>query len=117
MSTPKELQGATMLRYSSEMQGGQLRYEIEMTVSGHSRDVSIAPDGSIIEIEEQVTLDALPAVVREGLRRKAGGGKITRVESLTKHGTLVAYEAPVRTGNTRMEIQVGPDGKPLGHEE
>ena len=34
------------------------------------------------------------------------------------HGaTLVAYEAHVRTGTKRSEIQVGPDGKPLAHPE
>jgi hypothetical protein len=29
----------------------------------------------------------------------------------------MAYEAQVRTGTKRSEIQVGPDGKPLAHEE
>jgi hypothetical protein len=39
------------------------------------------------------------------------------VESLTKHGTLVAYEAQVLNKGKKSEIQVGPDGKPLAHEE
>jgi hypothetical protein len=29
----------------------------------------------------------------------------------------VAYEAVVQTAGKRKEIQVGPDGKPLAHEE
>jgi hypothetical protein len=55
--------------------------------------------------------------VRTGLRQLAGSGKITIVESVTKRGTLVAYEAQVRNGAKRSEIQVGPDGKPLAHPE
>jgi hypothetical protein len=55
--------------------------------------------------------------VREGLQQRAGTGKIGKVESLTKRGTLVAYEAHVLTGTKRSEVQVGPDGKPLAHEE
>ena len=109
--------GATVRGYSSETEDGQLEYEVSMTVHGHGRDVSIAPDGSVLEIEEEIALDSLPAPVRAGLQQQAGPGKIVKVESLTKHGTIVAYEARVRTGTTRSEIQVGPDGRPLAPEE
>jgi hypothetical protein len=110
-------QGATVRGYSSEMEHGKLEYEVALTVNGRSRDVSIAPDGSLLEIEEEVALAELPAAVRAGLEAKAAPGTITTVESITKHGTLVAYEAQVRTGGKRSEIQVGPDGQPLAHEE
>ena len=113
----EQSKGATVRGYSSETENGQLEYEVAMTVHGRGRDVSFAPDGSILEIEQEVVLDSLPAAVRAGLVQKAGTGKITKVESLTKHGTLVAYEAQVRTGTKHSEVQVGPDGKPLAHEE
>lgn len=109
--------GATVRGYSSETEEGQLEYEVAMTVHGHGRDVTIAADGSILEIEEEVALDSLPAAVREGLQQRAGSGKIGKVESLTKHGAIVAFEAHVTTGTKRSEVQVGPDGKPLAHEE
>ena len=54
---------------------------------------------------------------REVLQSKAGTGKILKVESLTKHDKLVAYEAVVQNGNKKKEIQVGPDGERLAHEE
>ncbi len=113
----QESQGATIRGYSSETDNGQLEYEVAMTVRGHNRDVTIAADGSVMEIEEEVALDSLPAPVRDGLKQLAGQGRITKVESLTKHGAIVAYEAHVRTGTKRSEIQVGPDGKPLAHPE
>jgi len=113
----QESQGATVRGYSSEKNGDQLEYEVAMTVHGHNRDVTIAGDGTVLEIEEEVALDSLPAPVRAGLLQLAGSGEIINVESLTKHGALVAYEAHVRTGAKRSEIQVGPDGKPLAHPE
>lgn len=109
--------GATVRGYSSETEDGQLSYEVALTVNGRSRDVSIAPDGTLLEIEEEVAFDSLPAAVRAGLMQAAGAGKIGKVESLTKKGLLVAYEAHVRTGTKRSEVQVGPDGKPLAHPE
>jgi hypothetical protein len=109
--------GATVKGYSSEEDNGQVVYEVAMTVRGHGRDVLIGSDGTVLEIEEEVALDSLPAAVRAGLRALAGSGSITKVESLTKRGILVAYEAHVKTGDRRSEIQVGPDGKPLAHPE
>ena len=55
--------------------------------------------------------------MKESLTKGAGSGKIKKVESLTKHGKLVAYEAAVMKGTKRSEVQVGPDGKKLAHPE
>jgi hypothetical protein len=109
--------GATIRGFSTEKEKGQTLYEVEMTVNGHSKDISMAADGSIVEIEEQVALDALSPEVKAGLQAKAGKGKILKVESLTKKDKLVAYEAQVDTNGKKSEVQVGPDGKPLDHEE
>ncbi len=112
-------QGATIKGFSQEIENGQTFYEAEMTIKGHSKDIEMDSTGAIVEVEEQVALDSLPAAVKAGLQAKAGVGKIVKVESLTKHDKLVAYEAKVQTeaSGKKKEIQVGPDGKPLDHEE
>jgi len=109
--------GATVRGFSQEKEKGQVYYEAEMTVNGHSKDVLIDSSGAIVEVEEEVAIDALPAPVKAALQSKAGSGKIVKVETLTKHDKLVAYEARVTTHGKKSEIQVGPDGKPLDHEE
>jgi hypothetical protein len=109
--------GATVRGFSQEKEKGQIYYEAEMTVNGHSKDVLIDPNGAVVEVEEEVAVDALPAAVKAGLQSKAGSGKIVKVETLTKHDKLVAYEAQVNTNGKKSEVQVGPDGKPLDHEE
>jgi len=110
-------QGATIKGFSTEKENGQTYYEAEMMVSGHTKDITIDANGAVSEVEEQVSLDSLPAAVKQGLQAKAGAGKILKVESLIKHDKLVAYEAKVQTAGKKSEIQVGPDGKPLDHEE
>jgi hypothetical protein len=109
--------GATIRGFSTEKENGQTLYEVEMMVSGHSKDVSMTADGSVFEVEEQVALDSLSPEVKAGFKAKADNGKILKVESLTKKGKLVAYEAKVEANGKKTEIQVGPDGKPLDHEE
>jgi hypothetical protein len=109
--------GATVKGFSKETEKGQTYYEAEMIVNGHTKDILIDTNGAIVEVEEQVAIDALPAEVKAGLQAKAGEGKIVKVESLTKQDKLVAYEAQVSKDGKKSEIQVGPDGKPLDHEE
>jgi hypothetical protein len=112
-----QARGATIRGFNEEKENSKTYYEAEMIVNGHSKDVLIYPAGAIVEVEEQVDLASLPAAVQSGLQGKAGRGKLGKVVSLTKHDKLVAYEAQVTTNGKRSEIQVGPDGKPLDHEE
>ena len=109
--------GATVKGFSQETERGKTTYEVEMVVNGHSKDVEMDESGAIVEVEEEATMDSLPANVKAGLTAKAAGGKVVKVETLTKNGKLVAYEAQVRAAGKRREIQVGPDGKPLDREE
>lgn len=109
--------GATIKGFSKETEKGKTTYEVEMVVDGHSKDVELDANGTVVEVEEEVAMDSLSADVKAGLTAKAAGGKILKVESLTKNGKLVAYEAKVETAGKKSEIQVGPDGKPLDHEE
>ena len=113
----EQSKGATIRGFSEEKENGRTTYEVEMLSNGHSKDVQMDANGAVIEIEEQVDLQAVSAEVRAGLQAKAGKGKITKVESITKKDKLVAYEAQVVTDGKKSEVQVGVDGKPLDHEE
>jgi len=112
-----ESQGATIKGFSREVEKGKTYYEAEMTINGHARDVLMDTKGNIVEVEEQVDILTLPASVQDALKQAAGTGTIEMVESLTKHGKLVAYEGHVKRGNKRSEIQVGPNGEKLRKSE
>ena len=113
----EQSQGATIKGFSTEVEAGKTLYEVELTVKGHGMDISMDKDGNIVEVEEEVAMDSLSPDVKAGLTRAAGSGTITKVEFLTKGGKLVAYEADVKDGSKHSEVQVGPNGKKLAHEE
>jgi hypothetical protein len=69
------------------------------------------------EVEEEVAINSFPTMVQAALAARAAGGKILQVESLTKQGRLVGYEAKIEKAGKKTEIQVGPDGKTVNHEE
>ena len=110
-------QGATIKGFATERENGKKVYEAEMIVDGHTKDIQIAEDGTLNEIEEEVQIDSLSSELQASLKTKARGATITKVESLTKHGTIVAYEAATLKGSKKGEVQVGPDGKNLAHPE
>jgi uncharacterized membrane protein YkoI len=113
----EQSKGATIRGFSQEKENGQTYYEAELMVNGHTKDVLVDANGSVVEVEEQVSIESLPPAVRQGLQDKAGKGKLFKVETLTKKDKLVAYEAKVLTNGKTSEVQVGPDGKDLDHEE
>ena len=113
----KESEGAEIKGFATEVEHRQKLYEASLIVNGHSKDILIDKNGNIVEIEEEVSMDSLPATVQAALKKAAGSGAIQEIESLTKRGNLVAYEAQVKHGKKRSEIQVGPNGEKLKHAE
>src|SRR5277367_6093121 len=67
----RESQGATVRGYSKEEENGKIEYEVEMMVAGKSRDVSIDSSGKVIEVEQQVALDGIPAAAMAAIRKQA----------------------------------------------
>ena len=112
-----ESTGATIKGFASEVEKGHKFYEAELIVNGHHKDILMDRSGKIVEVEEEVSLDSLPATVQDALQKAAGSGTIEMIESLTKNGRLVAYEGHAKRGKRRFEIQVGPQGEKLKRPE
>jgi len=112
----EQTKGATVLGFAVEEEKGKTFYEAETKVNGHSKDLLIDGSGKVVEVEEEVAFDSLPQEVQNGLKKAAGIGKLGKVESLTKGGKLVGYEAVVQRGAKKSEIQVGPNGEKPSHE-
>jgi uncharacterized membrane protein YkoI len=113
----RESQGAAIKELATEVEHGQKFYEVSLDVNGHSKDILIDKNGNVVEVEEQVSLESLPAAVQQALKQAAGKGSIGVIESLTKNGAVVAYEAHIKHGKKRSEVQVGPNGEKLKRPE
>lgn len=112
----EQTKGAIVLGFAIEEEKGKTFYEAEIKVNGHTKDLLIDGSGKVVEVEEEVTLDSLPQEVQNSLKKAAGERKLGKVESLTKDGKLVGYEAVVRKGSKKFEVQVGPNGEKPNHE-
>lgn len=65
--------------------------------------------------EKKVTLDQVPAAVKDTILKEAGGNKITEIEEETKDG-VTTYEAEWKADGKEIEIKVAADGKLLKKE-
>jgi hypothetical protein len=107
----QQSQGATINGFSTDTEKGKVEYEVEMTVNGHGKDITISKDGTVLEVEEEVAIDTLPAAAKNALTARAGTAKIVKIESVSKGGKIASYEAATLKGNKKGEIAVGLHGE------
>ncbi len=104
--------GAQIRSFSKETEGGKIYYEAETTIHGHSRDILMDASGAVIEVEEQVSLESVPEPARAAIVKRAGAGKLIKVELVTR-GAAAWYEAAVSSGGRRAEYKVNREGKAI----
>ncbi len=108
----EQTKGATINRIDSETEHGKTVYEIETMLNGKSRDLEIDRSGAVLETEDEVDIDSIPAAARNAIRRKAAGGAINKVEKLVA-GSNTAYEAGITSkAGKKSEVVVNADGTP-----
>jgi len=105
----EQTKDATLVGITKEKENGKTVYEVETKVNGKGRDILVDTTGAVIEVEQEVEIDSIPAAAKAAIEKKAAGAKITRVETLTKGGKTT-YEAAITKGKKTSEITVAADG-------
>jgi hypothetical protein len=103
------LKGATLKGLSKEIEGGKTTYEAETTLDGRSRDFVLDRSGRLLELEEEMATDAVPAAVKTALEAH---GRIVKVESVTR-GTRVTYEGTVEKAGGKSTVALDGNGKAI----
>ena len=111
-----ETKGATVKAYLKEVAKGRVIYEVETVTDGKSRDISIDSSGMVIETEQQVSLDAVPADARAAIRKEAESNSILKVEEV-KSDSETAYEAQILSNGKHREVRVHADGSPAPEQD
>ena len=105
-----EAQGAQIKNISKETEDGVAQYEIETMLNGKHRDFNVDTRGTLLVVEEESTIDGIPAAAKAAILKKVDGGKLKTVE-LFKRGGETMYEAGYTTkAGKRHEVLVKADG-------
>jgi hypothetical protein len=104
---------ATIHACVKDKENGKLTYEVETLKNGKSRDILLDDSGSVLELEQEVAAGSLPPAVSDAIAKAAHGGKVGKVESVTRGGVIASYETTITTKGRRREIAFSPQGDPV----
>lgn len=105
-----ELKGGEIRNISKETEHGVTQYEVETMRNGKHRDFNVDTKGKLLVVEEETTLDAVPAPAKAAILKKVGGGKLGMVELFIRGGETL-YEAEYTSSTGRKhEVLVKADG-------
>jgi hypothetical protein len=108
--------GAEMLGAEKETENGKTVYEIAVRHNKQKIEVSVSPEGKLLEMEKQIDAKDMPQAVVDTLKEKYPDASYKMVEEITKvNGTeekVDGYEVLLVTAaKKRVEVVVSPDGK------
>jgi uncharacterized membrane protein YkoI len=106
----EQTKGAEVKGISKETEKGNTSYEVETIVNGKHRDFLVDAKGAVTEVEDETAIDSIPAAAKAAIEKKAAGGKIGMVETMTR-GSATFYEAAYTSKDGKKhEVLVKPDG-------
>jgi uncharacterized membrane protein YkoI len=104
------LKGAEIKNIAKEVENGVTQYEVETVLNGKRRDFNVDVKGKLLVVEEETTLDTLPAAVKAAILKKVGDGKLGMVELVIADGQT-KYEAAYTTkAGKKQGVLVNGDG-------
>ena len=108
--TQEQTKGAEIKGLSTETENGKTSYEVETMVNGKHRDFLVDVKGAVTEVEEETALASIPAAAKAAIEKKAAGGKIGMVETMTRGGATFYEAAYTSKAGKKLEVLVKPDG-------
>jgi len=76
----EQAKGGEIKNISKETEKGVTQYEIETMWNGKHRDFNVDTKGVLLSVEEETTIDSIPAAAKAALLKKVAGGKLGMVE-------------------------------------
>lgn len=94
-------------------------YEVELEQNGQEVEVVLAPDGTLVEVETEMTVQGLPELVAKAIEKAAEGATIKEVNKEVTYAVVklvklvqpqTSYEAELSKEGAECEIEVAADG-------
>ena len=105
-----EAKGAEIKNIGRETEHGVPQYEVETLLNGKHRDFNVDTKGVLLLVEEETTIDAIPAAAKAAILKKVADGKLQMAE-LFQRPVETMYEAAYTSKNGKKhEVLVKADG-------
>ena len=105
-----ELKGAEIKNIGKETEHGVAQYEVETMLNGKHRDFNVDTKGKLLVVEEETTIDSIPAAAKAAILKKAAGGELGIVQLVMTGGETMYEAAYTGKNGKKHEILVKADG-------
>jgi hypothetical protein len=106
-----EAKGGDIKSIAKETEKGVVQYEVETMLNGKHRDFEVDTKGTLLVVEEEISIDSIPAAAKAAIMKKVADGKLGLVETFKKGGGETMYEAAYTGKNGKKhEVLVKADG-------
>jgi uncharacterized membrane protein YkoI len=112
----KRFPGATFRQITREIEEGNVVFDIELTLKGRKYEMDVKEDGTVIDIEQEVSPKDLPRAVTQAVEARYPKSTIKEVMEISKvNGTQETrdhYEVILTTADGQMvEVEISLTGK------
>lgn len=94
---------------------GTPAYEATWEANSHKHEIAVAKDGTVLGLEEIITLAETPDAVHAAMMKEAGTNTMLEVEKVLEKGKTT-YEVTLQKGKDKEAISFSVDGKLLERE-
>jgi|SRR5215471_10660867 len=105
-----EAKGADIKNISKETEHGVAQYEVETMLNGKHRDFNVDTKGALLVVEEETTIDSIPAPAKATIVKTVAGGKLGTVEIFKRGGEAMYEAAYTSRDGKKHEVLVKADG-------
>ncbi len=106
-SFPKSTLGSC----KAEREDGHDQFEARLTLAdGTALEVDVSPTGDVLQTEQVVPVDQVPAAVTKAFAAKYPAAKIARAEKQTRGAKAVFFELAFQTAGKKSEATFANDG-------
>jgi uncharacterized membrane protein YkoI len=118
----KRFPDAKLESAEKETEGGKIVYEVELEQKDEELEVELTADGTILEIEQEISVKDVPKAVHDALMAKYPKSEFEKAEKVTKvkdgKDQPAVYEVEVETADDKeYEVTVSAEGKIIEVEE
>lgn len=120
-----ELYPLSVLEETNAEEEGIKVYEVKLNQNGQELEITLAPDGTLVETEAVVDMADIPDAVKTAITEAAGGAEVKEISkeityAVTKLVVLdqpqTTYETQVVIDGQQVEIKLATDGTIISSE-
>jgi hypothetical protein len=115
-----EFPKATVAGVEAEGEGNAKLYEVKLSGDPAEAEMTVAGDGTVVEVKTAVKVADLPKAVADSVTREAAGGTVKSVGKQEVRASAklvnlpaprVSYEVVLVKGLQKRELELSADGK------